>query len=560
MTSTAPSPTRRAGPASRADRRRAGDGGFAALLTALMIVPILIASAFAVDVGAWYAQAARTQRAADAASLAGVVWLPDAAAAISASNIAIARNWTVGATAPKCGDKSPASSYTVTCTALSSTQWKVNISSPAPTYFGKVAGMSSMSVGRGATGSFNPAIPMGSPYPSFANNLKPPCTDPSTCTTDGNGNPQPFLWASINAPYSNHTDGDPFATRCWGTSGSSSSCSTSGYPGANPSYASPLDKWNPYYNPDGYLLAVDVATAGATVTVELYDPVCNTGGNAGDGVTGNCSSQPQGTEFLLYNYSGSTYQYNADSNQEPGNILKDTTGTYCRKQYKPATSGVGTDSWTTLCTFTASSAGVYPLRVRNDNITGVCDMPAPVAGVPVASQTTACTGEAINNYAVRASASTGTTKVYALDNMSIYTGYSGSTANFYLAQIDTRYKGRDLVVDLYDPGDGSDTKTYTMKLLGPGGVSWPCTYWDTVGQLDPQSGTSSSPTCSLVTHNSSGSPYNGRWLHFQVTLTGYSCTTDCWWKINYVFGSGSSPTDRTVWATRILGDPVHLIN
>lgn len=65
-------------PSSPAGRRRVrGEKGYALVLAALMLRPLLAFAGFATDVGAWYARASRIQRAADAASLAGVVWMPD---------------------------------------------------------------------------------------------------------------------------------------------------------------------------------------------------------------------------------------------------------------------------------------------------------------------------------------------------------------------------------------------------------------------------------------------------------------------------------------------------
>ena len=57
--------------------RAAGDVGYVLAMTALLLLPILVVTAFATDLGAWYAQATRMQRAADAAALAGVVWASD---------------------------------------------------------------------------------------------------------------------------------------------------------------------------------------------------------------------------------------------------------------------------------------------------------------------------------------------------------------------------------------------------------------------------------------------------------------------------------------------------
>ena len=54
----------------RASRRLAGERGSAAVLVALLLVPVLGFTAIAVDVGAMYAEKARLQTAADAAALA----------------------------------------------------------------------------------------------------------------------------------------------------------------------------------------------------------------------------------------------------------------------------------------------------------------------------------------------------------------------------------------------------------------------------------------------------------------------------------------------------------
>jgi hypothetical protein len=50
-------------------------------MTALLIVPLLAFTGFAVDLGAWYARASAIQSAADAAALAGVTYMPNVDAA-----------------------------------------------------------------------------------------------------------------------------------------------------------------------------------------------------------------------------------------------------------------------------------------------------------------------------------------------------------------------------------------------------------------------------------------------------------------------------------------------
>ena len=59
--------------ASRADRSR--EGGYVAVMTALLMFVFMGLAAFAVDVGRWYVVGQQEQRA-DAAALAGVTKLP----------------------------------------------------------------------------------------------------------------------------------------------------------------------------------------------------------------------------------------------------------------------------------------------------------------------------------------------------------------------------------------------------------------------------------------------------------------------------------------------------
>lgn len=61
-------------------RRRqmcAGDRGFALVMTALVLVPLLTFAAFGVDLASWYSRISYLQKSADAAALAGTVWMPD---------------------------------------------------------------------------------------------------------------------------------------------------------------------------------------------------------------------------------------------------------------------------------------------------------------------------------------------------------------------------------------------------------------------------------------------------------------------------------------------------
>ncbi|MGZ4694538.1 MAG: hypothetical protein ACXWA3_13020, partial [Acidimicrobiales bacterium] len=66
-------------------------------------------------------------------------------------------------------------------------------------------------------------------------------------------------------------------------------------------------------------------------------------------------------------------------------------------------------------------------------------------------------------------------------------------------------------------------------------------------------------TIKTLNANSNSGIYNNGWLRVQIDIpTTYTCSADCWWTVQYSFGSGSQPTDRTVWVVNVLGDPVHL--
>src|SRR4051812_21872588 len=58
-------------------KRQERDAGVVAIWVALMMPVFLVFTAFAVDIGLWHLTASRLQKAADAAALAGVPYLPN---------------------------------------------------------------------------------------------------------------------------------------------------------------------------------------------------------------------------------------------------------------------------------------------------------------------------------------------------------------------------------------------------------------------------------------------------------------------------------------------------
>jgi Flp pilus assembly protein TadG len=506
------------------DERTKGEQGFVLAMTALLMVPMIIFTAFAVDLGAWYGQAGKMQRAADAASLAGVVQLPNRTNAINAAQATLAKNGFPVAcvTAPSTGP------CVVSYPSGPNQQMKVALTASASQYFSKIV-IRSQTLNRDATAVYNLRIPLGSPNNTMGN-------DPTRAGA------QPNLWAAIQGPYTNHTDGDPYATKCAANAASATSCSG----GANTEY-----------DPEGYDWAIDVpaAAVGTPVTVSIYDPSFGPTMGASPFLMQEVQQHaPFSTSYQLFNTTGSSANLNMTSANGMNTLGRCSGGTPGYRVWSPGTgAGFFTQAWYNLCTFTPTIAGIYPLRVKTSAIPSVTDR-----------------GGGWNVYSLRATtASASKPQVYALGKMSIWTPEPGSNAKFYLANIGQQYAGHTLQVDLFDPGDGA-SGTYNMTFHPPpSGLpairptatgTTACTYSNPTVAQGGGATTNSSSTCTIQTRNSSsGSIYNNRWLRVNIVIPiAYACTTDCWWSIEYNFGTGT-PNDRTVWVVNVLGDPVHLV-
>ncbi len=536
----------------RARRRGTrGEQGYVLIMTALLIVPLVVFTGFGVDLGSWYAQAAREQRSVDAASLAGVVQLPNQTNAKTAALASLKAN---GYSFSSCASGTTVNSTNECAFDFPSStgqEMTVTLWQPANIYFAGAAGLHSQSLTRDATAIYNLHIPLGSPTNTFGN-------DPTRSGT------QPNLWAAIQGPFSRHQDGDPYSTMCSGDTETYSTCDGQVGSGGSPYPAAKAQ--NTSYSPDGYIWAVDVPAAdvGQTISVQIYDPAASNTGSPLYESVGNDTGDFE-TSYELFKTTSS-----ALVSEDPSLSLKGL----CASGPGQQTFGYGnssgspyyTSSWFNLCTFTPTVAGIYPIQVKTSNIANVLDA-----------------GTGWNVYSVKATTGAAAQpQVYALNDMSIWTPAPGSTASFYLANIGSQYAGHTLVVDLYDPGDGTAGSTpFTMQFLGPPTtqpslpVTWPytpvagssvgCNYnatgSSTIGPATPNW----SSTCTITTLNagSSSGIYNGLWLRVSIQIPSsatYTCTTDCWWTIKYSFGNAGAPTDRTTWVVNVLGDPVHLVN
>ncbi len=189
-------------------------GGQVLVVFALSIVLFVGMCAVVVDVAWYWAGMLRMQRAADAAALAGVVYLP----ANPASAVAAAR-----AEAVKNGFTNGAGGVTVTASAdvANNRALRVSVRGPVPTFFMRAFGISAIAGTRNAKAEYVLPVPMGSPesYYGVFGTLRTPAggTNVTTTTTGVSG---PLLattapsgsWTTpLNAISA--TDADASATR-----------------------------------------------------------------------------------------------------------------------------------------------------------------------------------------------------------------------------------------------------------------------------------------------------------------------------------------------------------
>lgn len=487
---------------------RSREHGYVLVTFALLLVPLLLMAGLSVDVGSWYNRASNIQKAADAAALAGVVWLPDVATATTYAK----------ATAKRNGFEHGVKGIVVTVTQLSDTRLRVTIQDPsvkAP-FAGKL-GAKTISLQRKATAEYILPVPLGSPENRFGND---PLASPVYT---------PNLWASISAPYTSYSNGDPYSTKC--SSGSGTSCTQT----------------NAEYRTYGYLYVINVPDAmiGQTMNVKVYDAGNYARSNYPNVETADNGSvntqfelfEPDSTPLDAFDGLTSTYSQSGKCTTGPGKLYI----------ANGASSTTYKNKWSSLCTRAVTKSGQWILQVKTSSIPSVTDA-----------------GDGWNQFSLNAS-STGTTQptLFTTGDLSLFNnlpGLSGSfNSTFYLARIDPIHKGKTLVVSLFDPGDGGGGD-YFVNLRGPGDSQLACSY-RTRGAATSTSLTN----CRIQTRVASTGTnvYNGLWLDLNVSIpTTYNCTTDCWWKVKYEFNnipSGSGPNDRTVWSARVIGDPVHLV-
>lgn len=477
--------------------------GAALPLVASMLVVLIAMAAFATDLGWFYLNASRVQRAADAGALAGVIRMPDdfAQAETDARAATRANGYTHG---------TGAVDVDVQPVASDPNQIDVTVTDTIDTFFAKVVGLDSVTIRRTARGEFIPPLRLGSPNNSFGNQC-----DPEQPGCSG----QPNFWANIHGKWTQRSFGDAYGPAC--SSGNNPTCAT-----------------NPLHRPSGYLYGIDPNGQGS-FTVSVKDLTFHN----------NSGSEP----------TNDGHRTGDRGCEDWGDGSVDCGPTMVITLYAPDPDPLDVSNNTQLCTHELPPQPQVPESdpYPNEALPGCFTVNGPSSGIYVVQVRHKDPGavqnrSGLNRYSI---ASSSGTELFALGDMSIYNNFGGSTTEFYLAEVRDFYAGKTFVVELFDAGESVDPGT--LQVVDPSGNVFDdgaCRIYDrnVGGDWTLQS------TPASCAETVTPSEYQDRWLKFEMDLPPtYSCGGSCWWKMNYVYTSGVN--DTTTWRAYVVGNPIHLV-
>lgn len=165
-----------------------------------------------------------------------------------------------------------------------------------------------------------------------------------------------------------------------------------------------------------------------------------------------------------------------------------------------------------------------------------------------------------NAFSLRVSSSGPTQPtISAIEDMVMVAARNTPQTEFYLARVDPRHAGKDLIIELWDVGDitnGPNSDEFTI-LDGSGTAAdceWVATDTSPVGKPNPTSG--GPGACTI---NASDRVFNDELITIIVAIPDdYSCAgLGCWWKVEYDYVGVVK--DTTTWTAYVDGNPIRLV-
>jgi len=576
---------------SRRPRSEGRERGFFLVWMAIMLITLMATAALAIEWNNLSRVGVRMQKAADAASLGGAVFLPgneDNQAFVVAAEVARKNGFVDGV------------DQTIVRVSLGSrpNQLQVEIQRTVPNVMGRLLGNGTQTISRRALAEYERPVAMGSPINQYGN-------DP----VDGAaGTPTyPNFWANVAGPASHKPKGDAIAANICPTPHQNTDNCAGGT--------------NTDYDQLGYYYGIEVTDNDASepLNLEVFDAGfvhvgdnCGNNANPGDGFP---SSNLLGASQLPPDFNPTAF---------PGGAPFSPSERYAPEASSPFCTGDmyfteadATPPWTTYRLLAPDDTPADP--TNNEEVCAVDfpgrvgdvaamlgeTVPAPDApgllaeyfrqwypicgpggvapaetGIYYLQVTTASRADGVaaplggghNRFAIRAGLGSPTdgsgVSVFGEQKMGMYANAPSTDSTFYLARLLPSGANRTLVLRLYDIGDASQPGT--LRVLPPddgtiGGIPMTefsnCTFTQPPGNATgPPFGTltATAPGCALI--NVSSSNYNGQWVEVRIPVPdGYACDLDggCWTRINFTFPANIA--DTTTWTASIEGDPVRLL-
>ncbi len=510
-------------------------------MMAFFLVVLMGAAAMAIDLGWLLWQSIEIQHGADAAALAGVVYEPDLRTQAHAEALtAAAQNGY--------DDAMPGTDVTIVdfgddpAAVQDDSELRATITHEVDTFFLKVLGMNSVKIRRTATARYVLPLPLGSPFSYFGNDF-------------ALGN-EPGFWGNIHGTYYGRSDGDRHSALCLHAS------QGSGCP-ANPdgrlsSGAGTVDALG------GYLYGIEVSSGASDLKVEIFDgPYYDIhdlfGGAAGNKLSGDDARDRNNSDivtwFMLYGPDPTPLD-TTDGNELLCSVRyewRDTrTGDFpgwddSWESYDEVSPAVLSAMWDNMATSADKQPGcaasfdrgpgIYPLRVMIEH---------------------SDTQGGRNHYTLRTSTVGPQPNIYGLGDMSIFSLREGGETELYLAKIEERYAGDDLVIELWDVGDITGKGSDKLSILdGDGDIldcEWVATDNSPVGKPNKTSG--GPGECTI---RASNKKFNDELITITIHLADdYTCSGDkCWFRVLYDYTG--TVQDSTTWSVHLDGNPIRII-
>ena len=522
-----------------------GDSGQSLVIIALMLTMLLGFTGLVIDVGWFEVNLVRVQRAADAAALAGVVYLPGSPSTGSTA---------AKAEATRNGYTDTVGGVTVTATPDpgNSKVMLTSVSAPVNTFFARLFGVSSFVATRRARAEFILPVPMGSPLDYWGihvlcrdtdNNNASPSVCPRVASATGAGTLTSLgYWGAIEMRGTQRANGDAYST-----------------------YYNGGTSLNTGFDANGYSYIVEVPAGSTGGAVWVYDPLfCATGAGGttsparrlgvGDFWLG--SNTAVTTEFKLWDMRGTPYSTSDDV------VVATDGGIFSSMNYVDKSGPYNGNSDYGNGYNGSSSADCAGNAYHNSWWRMANNLAPGDYRLQVLTSAGGNTQNAVNNFGLQVTTASGTgARVYGQTRMCVYNAISG-TSIFYLAQVEAAHAGKTLEIKLFDPGDIAST---SLRVKVPTATGYSDATFNFTSTGSSGGGpTSGNNLTSLTTSTSSTNYYNNQWVTITVAIpTSYVAPTPPgepgpgWWKIQYVTtGSGQ---DVTTWEVNIRGNPVHLV-